>query len=65
MRKMKQMSPRSVSIGLYLACGKGVESDIPIKTKKKAKLALKAGVCNPSGFPGFPSCPAICAGAVT
>lgn len=45
--------------------GVRVEPNAPMKSRKNAKLALNAGVCNPSGFPGFPSCPAICAGVVT
>lgn len=48
-----------------LSSGARVEPDAPMKRRKNAKLALNAGVCNPSGFPGFPSCPAICAGVVT
>ena len=66
MRKMRQTSPAYVHVSFsYSACGRGVGSNPPIKTRKKAKLALNPGVCNPSGFPGFPSCPAICAGVVT
>ena len=49
----------------HLQYGESLGSNTPIKTKKKAKLALKPGCCSPSGFPGFPSCPAICVGEVT
>ena len=66
MRKTKQTSPTHTHVSQFnFPCGSRMESDAPMKTKKNAKLALNPGVCNPSGFPGFPSCPAICAGEVT
>lgn len=37
----------------------------PMKSRKKAKLALKAGCCWPSGLPGLPIAVAISEGAVT
>ncbi len=64
MRKTRQTSPvpcvASVSIVLFGVVirgrrwGKGKGEDRPIKTRKKAKLALKAGVCSPAGLPGLP-----------
>ena len=39
--------------------------DSPMKTRKKAKLALKAGVSSPAGFPGFPLYVAATSGSVT
>ena len=56
---------RIACVCVWLGQGGGGHSDAPIKTRKNAKLALNPGVCSPSGFPGFPSWPAICVGSVT
>ena len=66
MRKTKQISPTYTRVSQFeFLCGREEGLDAPMNRRKNAKLALNAGVCNPSGFPGFPSCPAICAGVVT
>ena len=70
-RKMRQTRPGRIigsAILHGLAMVKGAEESVgdePMKRRKKAKLALKAGCCNPSGFPGFPIWAAACSGFVT
>ena len=56
MRKMTQTSPTYTCVSLSDSPYKiRVELDAPMNRRKNAKLALNAGVCNPSGFPGLPS----------
>lgn len=43
----------------------GVNRYEPMKMRKNAKLALKAGTCKPAGFPGLPMYVAATVGSVT
>ena len=61
--KTKQIMPAKVNKCLGTTIVRSFY--LPMKTKKKAKLALKAGTCKPAGFPGLPIIMAATSGSVT